>query len=98
MQRFRALVFVSSFLAAMLGMTQVASAQVSTGCINAFVEASDGNGNIFNGPSVTIRLDAGSPTQTSGGQATFSNVSPGTHTVTQDLLQGWTNFSTVPFN
>jgi uncharacterized repeat protein (TIGR01451 family) len=82
----------------------VASATVSTsqiqqnGCVDVFKTAVDSNGNgIGNVPSFTFSLD-GNQTQTndSSGHAHFSNVSIGTHTITEYQQSGWNMVSMNP--
>ncbi|TSC58056.1 MAG: hypothetical protein Greene041619_835 [Candidatus Peregrinibacteria bacterium Greene0416_19] len=79
--------------------TTVVSGQ--NGCISIYKETYDANNNrITSVVPFTFRLDGGTQTVTNdtNGNATFSNVTLGSHTVTETLPTGWEMLSATPVN
>jgi uncharacterized repeat protein (TIGR01451 family) len=70
------------------------------GCIDILKEVFDINGNpIGTVPAFTFRLDNGpTGTNNSGGILRFSNVTPGSHIVTETPQSGWNQFLVTPVN
>ncbi|MES2436694.1 MAG: SpaA isopeptide-forming pilin-related protein [Patescibacteria group bacterium] len=70
------------------------------GCIVIKKEAFDTNGNLMNTVAqFTFRLDGGRTTVNDAqGNAYFYDVSVGSHTVTEEGINGWTNFLVTPAN
>ncbi len=72
-----------------------------TGCIEVLKEAFDPFGNKLSVvPQFVFKLDGGVQTMVndSTGRLTFNNVTPGSHTVTEVIPAGWSQFLVTPAN
>jgi uncharacterized repeat protein (TIGR01451 family) len=81
--------------------TQATCPQPQVGCIEILKEGFDANNQRITTalPGFTFKLDNNQTiTSDAQGRATFQNVSPGSHTVTENQAAGWTNFLVTPTN
>ncbi|HVW67206.1 MAG TPA: DUF11 domain-containing protein [Candidatus Peribacteraceae bacterium] len=76
------------------------SIPTQTGCIDVLKEAFDPNGNELNTvPQFQFFLDGTNPMYNdSTGHLRFSNVTPGTHTVSELVPNGWSQYLVTPVN
>jgi uncharacterized repeat protein (TIGR01451 family) len=79
--------------------TQATCPQPQVGCVEVLKEGFDANNQRITTalPGFTFKLDNNQTVTTDGqGRATFQNVTPGSHTITENQVAGWTNFLVTP--